>query len=193
VNIFRTFALDSPIIFGIIYVLAFSATKQVGGILFAMVFLTASSIIYGQKLRYSLVITAIGMAILFSSIQIDSLLYAVYPPYGLVTISFMPLGSYLLFTGIFVSARFISQDAELRKELYQSTQRQLALFKAIGVTQMEKEIEKTCKYVIKRSSMHEENKDYYLEEEEEDVKEIIQEVLNELHPRATDAKKDKSR
>jgi hypothetical protein len=183
-NIFSTFSLDSPIIFGIIYVLVFSATKQVGGILFAMVFLTASTISYGRKLRYSLVITAIGMAILFGSIQIDSLLYAIYPPYGLITISFMPIGSYLLFTGIYASARFISQDIELRKELYKSTQRQLSLFKEIGVSEMENEIEKTCKQVIKRTSMLEENKVYYVEME--DAKKIVREVLDELQSRKSE-------
>ena len=46
---------------------------------------------------------------------------------------------------------------------------------------MEKEIEKTCKHVIKRTSMLEENKDYYLVIE--DAKEIVREVLSELQPR----------
>ena len=183
-SIFHSFALESPIVSGIVYILAFSATKQVGGILFAMVFLTASSIIYGQKLRYSLVITAIGIAILFGSTQIDSLLYAIYPPYGLVTALFLPLGSYLLFTGIYASARFISQDVLLRKELYKSSWRQLSLLKAIGVTEMEKEIEKTCRKAIERTTMLEENKNYYLEIE--DAKELVREVLNELYP--SDAK-----
>lgn len=99
-------------------------------------------IIHGQKLRYSLIVTAIGMAILFGSTQIDSLLYVLYPPFGLVTISFMSLGSYQLFVGFYAFARFISQDVELRKELYKTTHRQLSLFKTIGVTEMEKEIEK---------------------------------------------------
>ena len=93
----------------------------------------------------------------------------------------MPLGSYLLFTGFYSSARFMSQDVELRKELYKNTQRQLSLLKAIGVTEMEKEIEQMCKNVIKRSTMIEEYKDYYLEIE--DAKEIVREVIEEVHLR----------
>jgi uncharacterized membrane protein (Fun14 family) len=58
--------------------------------------------------------------------------------------AFIPLGAYLLFVGIFTSAKNISRDSELRKEFYKSAASQLALLKAIGVSQMEKEL-KTSK------------------------------------------------
>jgi hypothetical protein len=185
-NIFQKFMLDSSVIFGLSYIIVFSATKQVGGILFAMVFLTTSTIINRPKLRQSLIITAAGMAILFGSVEIDSLLYDVYPPYGLVTVSFMPIGSYLLLTGIFVSATFVSQDAELRKEFYKSAESRLSLLRTIGVTEMEKELEKQVKFVEKRSRVSEKEKELHLEEEElhleeENVKEILHDVLNELY------------
>ena len=167
--------VESPLILGILYLLTFSATKQVGGILFAMVFLTASTIVSRQKLRLSLITSAIGMAILFGSVEIDSLLHAVYPPFGLVTISFMPLGSYLLFAGIFVSARFISQDVEIRREFHKRAESQSALLKSIGMTQMEKELEKTFKSVLERSNVLEEN-DCYPEGEDTDMKEMVREV-----------------
>ena len=141
-NVFFMFMYSSPILFGIVYVLFFSATKQVGGILFGLVFWTASRKTRGKRLQESLLISAAGMIILFGSAQIDSLLYGAYPPYGLVTISFMPLGSYLLFIGIFTSARTLSQDGQLRKEFYKSAESHLALLKTIGVTEMERLLEK---------------------------------------------------
>jgi len=76
----------SPVIFSVIYILLFSATKQVGGVLFSIVFLTAATKIKQPNLQNSLKIAAIGIAIVFSSIEINSLLYAAYPPYGVLTI-----------------------------------------------------------------------------------------------------------
>ena len=89
------------------------------------------------------------MAIVFGSIEIDSLLYATYPPFGLVTISFMPIGSYLLFTGIFLSAALVARDKELRKQFYNTAVSQLSLLKTIGVTEMEKRLIKNYKSIEK--------------------------------------------
>jgi hypothetical protein len=60
----------------------------------------------------------VGIAIFYGSIAIAPLQFHVYPPYGLITEAFIPLGSYLLFIGIFTSAKHISRDSEVRKELY---------------------------------------------------------------------------
>lgn len=168
----------SPVIFSVIYIMLFSATKQVGGILFSIVFLTAATKIKQPNLQNSLRIATIGIAVIYSSTEISSLLYAAYPPYGVLTIMLMPLGSYSLFVGLFASARLISQDKKVRSELFQSAEKQLALLKTIGKVQMEKELEKSLNSILRRSSLLEESKDDY--RGEENVKELVQEVLQEL-------------
>jgi hypothetical protein len=173
----------SPVIFSIIYILLFSATKQVGGVLFSIVFLTAATKIRQPHLQNSLRIAAIGIAIVFSSIEINSLLYAAYPPYGVLTIMLMPLGSYSLFIGLFASARLSSQDKKLRKEFFQSAEKQLALLQTIGKVQMEKELEKSLKSILKRPSILEESRDDY--RREENVRELVQEVIYELRLKDT--------
>ena len=168
----------SPVIFTVIYITVFSATKQVGGILFSIVFLTAATKIKQPNLQNSLKIAAIGIAIVFSSIEINSLLYAAYPPYGVLTIMLMPLGSYSLFMGLFASARLASQDKKLRREFFQSTEKQLAFLQTLGKVQMEKELEKSLKSILKRSSVLDESRDDY--RREENVRELVQEVLDEV-------------
>ena len=180
----------SPVIFTVIYILLFSATKQVGGLLFSIVFLTAAIKIKHPNLQNSLKIAAIGIAVIFSSIEINSLLYAAYPPYGVLSIMLMPLGSYSLFIGLFASAKLVSQDKKLRQEFFQSAENQLALLKTIGKVQMEKELEKNLKSILKRSSVLEESKSDY--RAEESVRELVQEVLEELRSkRSTVEKSDK--
>jgi hypothetical protein len=125
-------------------------------------------------------------------LEIVTLQYKIYPPYGLITQAFMPLGAYLLFVGIFTSAINVSRDAKLRKEFYKSAMSQFNLLKTIGVTQMEKELLKEYKPVLARSSELEEPQ--YQPLEQSDVKEIIHDVLQELQSRekhvANGTKKD---
>jgi hypothetical protein len=122
------------------------------------------------------------MAILFGSLEITPLQYRVFPPYGLITEAFIPLGSYLLFVGIFTSAKHIARDAQLRKEFHKSVASQLTLLKAIGVSQMEKELEEKTKSFEKRFRLSEREEDYIEERlEEENAKQILHDVLNELY------------
>jgi hypothetical protein len=170
---------SSPVFYSIIYILIFSATKQVGAVLFSLSFWTASALVYDDRVRQSLLISSIGMAILFGSLEITPLQYRVFPPYGLITEAFIPVGSYLLFVGIFTSAKHISRDSELRKEFYKSAASQLTLLKAIGVSQMEKELEAQAESMEKRFKPFETTDEPDLKGEE--IKEILHDVLTELY------------
>jgi hypothetical protein len=181
-DIFFSLLQSSPVSYSIVYILIFSATKQVGALLFSLAFWTASTMVYDDRVRKSLLISSIGMVILFGTFEISPLQYHVYPPYGFITQAFIPLGAYLLFVGIFTSAKNISRDSELRKQFYKSASSQLALLKAIGVSQMEKELEKNVRDIEKRLS--ERPAESHFEEqqlEQENVKEILHDVLNELY------------
>jgi hypothetical protein len=165
---------SSPVSYSIIYILIFSATKQVGAVLFSLAFWTASTLVYDNRIRKSLLISAIGMAILFGTFEISPLQYHVYPPYGFITQAFIPIGAYLLFVGIFSSAKVISRDSVVRKEFYKSGSSQLSLLKAIGVSQMERELEKEVKSVEEKvSRVSPGTTDDVPPLEEEDVKEIF--------------------
>jgi hypothetical protein len=180
-DVLYSFRSSSPVTFSIIYLLIFSATKQVGALLFSLSFWTASSLVYDDRIRKSLLMSSIGMAILFGSIELTPLQYRVYPPYGFITEAFIPLGAYLLFIGIFTSAKHISQDAEVRKEFYKSAASQLGLLRTIGVSQMQKELEKKVKFIEEHSRL-EKTDDVQLEEG--NVKEILRDVLNELYSKS---------
>ena len=170
---------SSPVLFGTMEVIVFSATKQVGAVLFALVFLTTSMIIKPPKMRQALAFTGIGTALLFSSLETDSLIYAVYPPYGLVTVSFMSVGSYLLYIGFITSSKYVSQDIEIRKEFRKSAESQLALLRTIGVSQMEQQLKRTFKNVWERSKTFQDDENY--EPDEEDVKLMVRDILDEIH------------
>lgn len=178
-DIFFTFLFYSPVIFSVVYILIFSATKEVGAFLFGLSFWSASSLVHHDRVQKSLLISFIGMVILFGSNEISPLRSHVYPPYGLITEAFLPLGTYLLLVGIFTSAQNISQDARLRKEFYKSAESQLTLLKTLGVSQMEKKFEEKVKFLHERTKSSKTIAEPELEEEH--IKKILHDVLNELY------------
>ena len=175
-NIFFSLILDYPISFTIIYILIFSATKQIGALFFSIFFLIASTLIAKSKIRQSILFSAVGMAIIFGSLEIATLQYTVYPPFGLITAAFMPLGLYLLFIEILSSAQNISRNIAIRKELYKTANSQLDLLKIIGMAQMEKELLKRYKSIAKHTSISEELNNL----DQTEIREIVYDVLNEL-------------
>ena len=64
------------------------------------------------------------------------------PPFGLVTICFMGLASYLLYIGIYSSALSVSEDSRLRQRIRKEALKESQQFlDAIGTAEMEQEIE----------------------------------------------------
>jgi hypothetical protein len=176
VDIFQSLVVSSPVLYGVLNVTIFSATKQIGALFFSLVFLVASSLVTKHEMQKYLLISAIGMAILYGSIEIDTLQYATYPPFGVVTASFIPMGAYLVFTGIIRSATLVAQDSELRREFYKTAKSQLNLLRTIGVTEMEKELIKKYKSIDKRARSLEERSPF----EKDEVKEALHGLVDEL-------------
>ena len=193
INVFQPLVVSSPVFFGVVNVLVFSATKQVGALFFSLTFLAASALVAKQATQKYLLISAIGIAILYGSMEIDTLLYTTYPPFGLVTISFMPIGSYMVFTGIFLSATLVARDKDLRREFYNTAMSQLTLLKTIGVTEMENQLIKSYKSMEKHTRSLEikdtkYDKDMIREAlhglddiDEGDVRELVHDVLTEVY------------
>jgi hypothetical protein len=148
-----------------------------------------------------LLISAIGMAVLYGSIEIETLLFATYPPFGVVTASFIPMGAYLVFTGIVRCATLVARDSELRKEFYNTAKSQLNLLKTIGVTQMEKELIKKYKSIDKRTRSLEKNSRFEKDDirealhglvdemDKENVREILHDVLTEVYSKSRTGRK----
>ena len=182
-DIFFSLLYSAPVVFSVIYILIFSATKQVGALLFGLSFWSTSSLIHDNRVQKSLLISSIGITILFGSIEIAPLQFTVYPPFGFVTEALIPFGAYLLVVGIFTSAKYASQDVELRKQFYKNASSQLDLLRSIGVAQMEKEYERKVRYVKERLEPLKATYGSQFETEmnEADVKETLHEVLNELY------------
>jgi hypothetical protein len=145
--------ISNPIFYGILFTIIFTLSKPIGGIIFGIGFwMIARNIHQDNVVRSYLIISGYGFVLLFASEQAIVLTFTPYPPFGLVTISFVGLASYLVLVGIYSSAISISQDANLRREIRHLAIRESKLLDNIGTAQMEQEMVKRVVAVAKKHS-----------------------------------------
>lgn len=179
---FAEYRMSDPVLFGIVYTLLFSLSKPLGGVLFGVAFWMVSRNLKDSKVKNYLIISAYGMTLLFASNQPTSLILAPYPPFGLVTISFMGLASYLLYLGIYSSALSVSEDSRLRQTIRQAALKESQQFlDAIGSAEMEQEIQKrVLRFSKKTKALMEDETGISTSVDDEDIKRYLDEVLIEL-------------
>jgi hypothetical protein len=172
----------SPVINTILLILVFSLSKPAGGILFGVAFWSIARNVQSSMVRDYMIIAAYGLALLFISNQAISTVSAPsFPPFGLVTVSFMGLASYLMLIGIYYSAMSVSQDVKLRTTIRRFAVDELRLLHNIGSAELSVKLENQIKDIITK------NQTTMLEETgvqsslgEEDAKQYLNEILKEL-------------
>jgi hypothetical protein len=161
------------IIFGISY--------QISGLFFAIAFLIIGRKMKRKSMKNYLIISSIGIVLLFCSAQPGMPFYAAYPPFGLVTLLFLGLSSYLLLVGMLGCAAYVSKDSELRREIYKGLEVDADVLKKIGMAEMQREIEKRVLPLADKIKLSDEMRNLMdTDPDKEDVKLMIEEVLNEI-------------
>lgn len=177
-GIFDNLLLEYGMQFNFIYYILFSPYKQIGGLLFGIVFWIIASRVKRQNLKIPLRIAGIGMILLFGSAVLHGLTFIVFPPFGLVTISFLSLASYMLLIGIFSAAKEMSKDVLVRREIYKIVGERSDLLGNIGMAELNKMLEKRVSVIT--SKIKDEIEPLQPEIEESDYKKFIEDALNEL-------------
>jgi hypothetical protein len=155
---------------------------QATGIFFGFSFLTILLKLKNSQLQNYMVITIIGMMILFASRDFHSILLNSLPPNGVITISFMAIGAFMLFTGITSFLKLAARDKEFYADLLTRIESDIALIKNIIVTDKEIKLSNKIKPLIEYSSKWQKEHEYRLMKNEE-VIQIIQDVISEVRER----------
>jgi hypothetical protein len=143
IDLFTPLRLSDPILFGVTYTLAYSASKPVGGILFGVAFWIVSKGLSHRRVKDYMIISGYGLLLLFTANQHQVLLLNPYPPFGLPTISYVGLASYFILVGVYSSALSVANDVELRRSIRKSVQENSDLLGNIGEAQFEDQLQKT--------------------------------------------------
>jgi hypothetical protein len=164
----------------------FGISYQITGLFFAIAFLTLARKMKRKSMRNYLLISSLGLVSLFSSMQPGMPFYAAYPPFGLVTLSFLGVSSYMLLVGIVGFAANVSRNTEVRQEVYKSIERDSHVLR-MGMAEMQKEIEMRVLAVVDKIKLTDQPRDRDKDPDDEDVKMMIDEVLKEVHSKKSDA------
>jgi hypothetical protein len=155
------------------------ANLQLGGVFFGIVFFAVALKVQNRDdLRKTLILTGIGLLFLFASKDISALILSSYPPLGAVSFGFIGLASYLIFLGIYSTAKLASRDRKFQADLRTRIENDVALLKSISLSQDQKNKENQMKHLIGLSAQWEEenNEDMSLEE----IRELLKDVVSEI-------------
>jgi hypothetical protein len=174
--------IANPIFYGILFTMLFALSKPIGGIIFGIGFwMIAKNIHKDNIVRNYLIISAYGFLLLFTSNQAIVLSFTQYPPFGLVTISFVGLSSYLVLFGIYSSAISMSKDANLRREIRRLAIRESKLLDSIGSAQIEDEVRKRVLHIARLNKTDSGEAGVPSALDEEDVKQYLGDALKEIN------------
>ncbi len=155
-------------------------TRPVGGVLFGIAFWMVARALDDKKISDYLKLSAIGIMLLSISNQDAGLYLLPFPPFGLPTITFVGVSSYLLFVGIYYASISVSINAELRKTIENSVEEQFKFVSKMGRSQMENEIERRVKGITKRTAeILEENSGVKAPVETSEIEEYVRLVVKE--------------
>ena len=118
---------------------SFNTAKPIAGIFFGLAFFYMSRSVNHPEIRSYMIISAFGMMLMFSSNQTTGIIQVPFPPFGLVTISYFGLASFLFLIGVYSSAISVSQDITIRRHIMNYANR-LTFLTGIASSQM-KEVE----------------------------------------------------
>jgi hypothetical protein len=170
-----------PVTFAIIYTVIFSASKPAGGLLFAAAFWSIAKTINSKQVRDYMIISAYGLALIFGSEQAIILANRPYPPFGLPTVSFLGLASFLVLVGVYSSAISVSEDSKLRRSIREFAIRESKLLDSIGTAQMEQEIQnRVIEFTRGNQDMMAEETGIQPSLTDEDVKAYLEQVIKEV-------------
>jgi hypothetical protein len=105
---------------------------------------------HGTHSRDYLIITGFGFMIFvwaYSAI----LTHTPYPPYGIATVSALPLSLFMILNGLSYSAISVAQDQTLRRSIRKSV-KDMKFLESIGTAQMEQELQKKVLTIAKENS-----------------------------------------
>ena len=165
-----------------IYTAFINSNIQATGVFFGFSFLAILLKLKNSQLQNDMLITIFGMMILFASRDFHSILLNSLPPNGVVTTSFMVLGSFMLFNGIISFLKLAVRDKEFYVDLITRLESDTELLKNIIVSEKEMELAKKIKPLMDYSHQWQKEHEYGSMKSDE-IKQIIEDVISEYRER----------
>lgn len=130
----------------------FTLSKPAGGVLFGIAFLVITRSFKSNSLRNYILLSVSGFILLYVSDQASVLLVTPFPPFGVTSVSFVGLASYLVFLGIYSSAIILSEDTQLRRLVRREAQSHPGLLDSMGTAHLTETLQRRVTGIVKKNS-----------------------------------------
>jgi hypothetical protein len=105
---------DVPI-YAYSYNFLLNTVKAAGGIMFGIAFFLLSRTIVHPQLKRSIIMGGVGLILLFGASTSSLVIMATYPPWGVISMTFLIIGSYSLLVGLDSAAFYLATDSFIAK------------------------------------------------------------------------------
>jgi hypothetical protein len=115
-----------------------NTVRTAGGIMFGLAFFVISRTILHTQLKRSIIMAGFGLIILFGANASSLIIVTPYPPWGIISTTFLITGSYSLIVGLDSAAFYIATDSSLRRIIAKSSQKEYDFLQSLGSTEAER-------------------------------------------------------
>ncbi|HZB80954.1 MAG TPA: hypothetical protein VE264_06735 [Nitrososphaera sp.] len=153
------------------------------GVIFGLSFILIGRFLkHGIHSRDYMIVAGFGFMI-FMWANGTTLIQAAYPPYGIATVSALPLSLFMILNGLSYSAVSVAQDITLRRSIRKNV-KDMKFLESIGTAQMEQELQKRVLTIAKKNSeIMTEETGVQPSLSEDDMKQYLEEVIQEIKVR----------
>jgi hypothetical protein len=179
-DLLGTFGVGDNPIYAYAYNFFLNTVRTAGGIMFGVAFFVLSRTILHAQLKKSVIITGIGLILLLGANATSLIIITTYPPWGILSVTFMITGSYLIIVGLDSAAFYIATDSSLRGIIARSPRHEYDFLKSLGRTEAEHIVTDKVNSISKQvyNKIQYENL-FAISSEPSNVQEYIKEVLSE--------------
>ena len=149
--------------------------------MFGIAFFLLSKTIMHVQLKRSIIMAGIGLILLFGASTSSLVIMATYPPWGVISMTFLITGSYSILVGLDSAAFYLATDSSLRRIIATSLQKDHDILKALGNAESQRMVIDKVNSISKL--VHDKvEKDtlFSISSEPTDVQGYIDEVLGEV-------------
>ena len=151
------------------------------GILYGIGFRSVSRLVSDSSdIKDYMMIAAYGIVIYFVAGN-ATVAAAGYPPFGLVSVSFVGLSAFLVLQGIYNSAVSVAHDVDLRRSIKKSALKESKLLDSMGKAEIQHELEKKVMKITKdKAGVITQESEVQPSLSEDELKKYFDEVISEV-------------
>jgi hypothetical protein len=134
----------------------------------------------GTDVRAYMIIAGLGF-MMFSNTSVARIDQTPYPPYGIVSLSSLPLSMFMIVVGLSYSAISVAQDQTLR-QIVRKSAKDMKFLESIGRAQMEQEMKSSVLQVFKTNAetLAEQSSGVQPSLSEEEIQQYLDQVIEQV-------------